>query len=442
MKDILFITYYFPPIGGAGVQRSLKFAKYLPDFGINPIVLTQHAKNSDKWAPIDESLGKDVDQHSLIFRALPAPAISKGEKALNKLRWYCGIKTSYLDHWCNEVLRLAETARSQRPYRAILATMSPFENCLPASILADRFKIPWIADLRDPWALDEFQIYPSWIHRKFEKRRMESSLRSASLIIMNTPTSAALVREQFPKLSHIPVISLTNGYDAEDFEGAPPTPDSKTFTIVHAGHLHTQAGNHQRRNEFLYNALKRSEPGVRLLSRSHYFLLKALERWRLENPEIGKTVRFAQVGSTTSDDRDLISRSTVADMVELTGYASHVDSLIRIRSADLLFLPLHTVKEGARSTIVPGKVYEYLATGIPILAALPAGDAKDFVLESGMGRVCAPDDVDGILEILKREYDRWMQNQPAPIKNETYVRGFERRNLTAQLADALERLMN
>jgi glycosyltransferase involved in cell wall biosynthesis len=205
--------------------------------------------------------------------------------------------------------------------------------------------------------------------------------------------------------------------------------------------LHTDAGLRQRRRAFEYRLLGRIETGVELLCRSHYFLLKALERWKREDPTIAAKVRLELVGVPSDVDRETVERSSVSSLVEVTGYLSHGESLARIRGADLLFLPMHKMPKGRRATIVPGKTYEYMATGLPILAAVPEGDTRDFLTKAGTGLVCEPDDVQGMLRILKDQFQAWQAGKQAVTWNRSYVERFERRELTRQLADELREVI-
>jgi glycosyltransferase involved in cell wall biosynthesis len=197
----------------------------------------------------------------------------------------------------------------------------------------------------------------------------------------------------------------------------------------------------QRRRRFEYRLLGRIEPGVECLSRSHFFLLQALERWRAEDPGMAQSVRVICVGSTTPSDQRLVEKSSVADLFEFTGYRPHHECVDFVRQADLLFLPLHKLPPGRRASIVPGKTYEYMATGRPVLSALPAGDARDFVSQAGTGLVCEPDDVEGMLRILKDQFQAWQAGKQAVTWNRSYVERFERRELTRQLADELREVI-
>jgi glycosyltransferase involved in cell wall biosynthesis len=209
---------------------------------------------------------------------------------------------------------------------------------------------------------------------------------------------------------------------------------------VHTGTLHSANGNLPPWRRALLEAIGRIPAGVDTYCRSHAHLLTALEHWAHAATEIRDRVRLVLAGVIAASDRALVTRSSVASMVEFTGYCSHAETVRRQRTADLLFLPMHKMPPGSRATIVPGKTYEYLASDRPILAAIPAGDARDFLLRSGAGLVCEPDDVGQMRRILAAQYRRWADGQPHPGVDPDFLQQFERRELTRQLAGHLTAL--
>lgn len=435
-NKVLVLAYYFPPLGGAGSQRSLKFVKYLPQFGFRPVVFSGQNDGRDRWAPLDAELAAEIDATTEVLRCnlYERPF---GGRAQKTIREWLGLRSQFGERWLQAIRSGGrELCREHRP-RSIFATMSPFETAAGAAELSAEFGIPWVADLRDPWALDEWQVHPSRWHRQMKKREMERSLRSASLIIMNTPDAAAACRKAFPSLRRIPIVSLTNGYDAEDFAAEPEFNRVDRFTIVHAGAMHTSAGLRQIRRSASYSLLGRTTAGVRLLPRSHFYLLKAIEAWLREEPEVAGQIQLEFIGVPTAEDRKLVAASPVAAFTTFTGYLEHLESLKRIRSADLLFLPMHGVPPGMRATIVPGKTYEYIASGRPILAAVPPGDAKDFLSDSGTATLCEPEDANAILRGLKLYFARWRKGIEVPPANPEFCARFERKALTAALAGHL-----
>jgi glycosyltransferase involved in cell wall biosynthesis len=431
MRKLLFIAHYFPPLGGGGVQRSVKFVKFLPGFDLLPVVVTGDDRGKDFWSPHDSSLLDNIPSEVPIFRA----TWTQRDSRLNVRMKFGGARLEAL-------LEAGERAIHKHQPELIYVSLSPYEDAYVAARLAQKYHLPWVADLRDPWALDEFQVYHSRWHRMGRLRQMQSALQTASLIIMNTPEAAVRFKKSFPALAQKAVVSLTNGFDAEDFSGPAPRRDSEKFTIVHSGYLHTKGGLHQTENAWQYRILGRTEPGVKHLSRSHYYLLRALEQWCAEEPGMRSRLRLVLAGALTGDDRDLVARSSVASVADSTGYLPHEQSVAWIRRADLLFLPMHTLPPGRRATIVPGKTYEYIATQRPILAAIPPGDARDIIKGSGMGVICEPSNVQEMLGHLRGQYQAWRANTAHGTWNRSFVEQFDRKALAERLAGHIHHLLS
>ena len=146
------------------------------------------------------------------------------------------------------------------------------------------------------------------------------------------------------------------------------------------------------------------------------------------------TCELQLAGVLSDGDRD----AARVDVVETLGYLPHDESVELMRSADLLFLPMQNLPPGMRATLVPGKTYEYLASGRPILAAVPDGDARDLLREAGSAFLCRPDDVEAMERIVLDQVARWRAGAPAPEPDPHVLERYERRRLTAQLAGVLD----
>lgn len=424
MTKFLFISHYFPPTGGAGVQRSSKFVKFLPDAGLLPVVVTGKLNPADWRTPEDRTLMADVPEELPVYRADWNVKEENGVLRLKQRR--------------EAYLKAAETAIQEHRPEFIFVSMSPFQDTEIAIRLSREHGLPWIADLRDPWALDEFQVYRSFAHRWLELRKMRMSLASAAGIIMNTPVARDRLLAAFPEFRDRPVTSITNGFDPEDFPPNGAGTRGEKFRIVHTGTFHTKMGMHQKSRQAQYRLLGRCERGMEILPRSPYFLLQALERISRTDPAIHEALEVVFAGVMSDADEELISRSGVAGKVQVTGYLGHSECAKETASADLLFLPLHGLRPGRSSSIVPGKTYEYIGSGNPILAALPDGDAKSVVEASGNCRVTEPDNVEGIAEGIRYFFRQWESGTLSHTRDPGVTKAFERRTLTAQLADFLK----
>jgi glycosyltransferase involved in cell wall biosynthesis len=231
------------------------------------------------------------------------------------------------------------------------------------------------------------------------------------------------------------IATIPNGYDESDFAGAPPAAREE-FAIVHTGYLHTQLGRSHRRGHGLRQLLG-GAADVDILTRSHLYLLQAIDVLRTRQPELAARIRVHLVGLASEADRAAAAGSAV----EIHGYVSHDEAVAWLRSASLLFLPMQNLPAGVRATIVPGKTYEYLAAGRPILAAVPDGDARDLLAAAGNAYLCRPDDADAMAAAIATEVERWagasLPSEPAA----ELVARFERRQLTRELAGVFDRVL-
>jgi glycosyltransferase involved in cell wall biosynthesis len=426
MTKMLFIARHFPPDGGGGVQRALKFVKYLRDFEIDPIVLTGSDPRTSRYVPEDSTICGEVPDTVEVFRVRYDSADPPVHERVDSL-----------------IVQGRMMMIAHNP-KVIFVTTSPFEDLRVAETLSSEFKVPWIADLRDPWALDEFHIQKSRWHRRRAIKRMEEALSTAALVIMNTPEAERKARQAMPLLAGR-IRHLTNGYDAADFIEKRDFKKADCFfqrdaghffSIVHSGALHTQKGLNQRRWKLPYALLGKMEPGVCVLARSHFFLLRALEQWIASQPERIHDVRLVLAGVVTEADKRIVKSSSVSCLVDFAGYLPHSESVSLVRNAGILFLPLHAVGSGRRASIVPGKTYEYMASGRPILGALPEGDARNFLRRAGSAWLVRPTDVAGMVEALKVAYRNWKQGlSTLRTWDPDWVAQFERRALTRRLAE-------
>lgn len=432
MTKVLFIAYYFPPTGGAGVQRALKFVQYLPPEGFLPVVITGPSSPDSRWTPHDQSLVSSVPECVPVHR-IGGSVPDEGSRFRRRMRRWLAQPKEFSHWWIRSATELAAAVAGDEAL--IFATMSPFESGEIASELSKRLHLPWVADLRDPWALDEMAIYPTALHRRQEMLKMERVLSTASLIIMNTPEAAAALGSALPRLRNRRIISIPNGFDSSDFAFPVAARRDGKFRIVHTGYLHTDSGARLRKRMF-YRLLGGVHPGVDILTRSHTVLLEAMARCCERNPEMRSTAEIVLAGNLSPEDEAVVSASAVADLVRRPGYLSHTESVRLVRTADLLFLPMHNLPPGRRCRIVPGKTYEYMASGRPILAAVPDGDARDFLECCGTASICRPNDIAAMVALLERAYSAWKNQEPAPASDQTFVRQFERRALTHRLASA------
>ena len=428
MRRLLLLSYYFPPIGGAGAQRPAKFVQHLPRLGYDPVVLTGLGSSDGRWTPLDSSLLDALPSNLEVLR-IPAPEPGTASWQTRVARWV-GVPLSWNRWWVEGAVSLAKDAG---PIDAVWTVMSPYASAAAAARIARNAGCPWIADLGDPWALDEMMVYPSELHRRAELRRMRRSLGTAAAIVMSTPEAVRQVKRFFPELADRPIVAIPNGFDADDFAGSAPSGSGDdAFRIVHTGYLHTALGYKQRHTAPLRWLLGGQAQGVDLLTRSHLYLLQAIDRLVQSDPSSASRIEVSLAGVLTKEDHQVAAGS---DAVRLLGYLSHGNAVELMQGADLLFLPMQKLPPGRRSSTVPGKTYEYLATGRPILAAVPEGDVRDVLGAGEDVSICEPDDVDAMVEILQRRLQ--MRHAPTRPGPDARLADYEYANLTDRVAEVV-----
>jgi len=450
-RTLLFLAYFFPPRGGAGVQRSVKFAKYLPQFGWNPLIIAHGGMADNASGVMDPSLLKDLPStNNVRYTALMQGEKDKYFRAQKKWRQPL-FATDPMAWWAAPAARLGmELAQVHHP-SAIFVTMSPFTAAEAGIELKQKTRLPLVLDLRDPWALDETRIYSTRWHARRDWRKMREALAAADLIIMNTPEAAAAVQEEFARADAGcgpavtgRIISITNGYDAEDFgKGTNKHADADALRIVHTGTFHSELAEVWDKvfaGKGLLHKLKYPRRPINLWTRTPRYLLAAMEKAVTSGAIPADKLELVLVGEVSAEDNRLIQQSPMAGNVKLLGYRSHSESVNWVESADVLFLPLHTPMDGGPALVVPGKTYEYLGSGRPILAMGPPGDMRKFVQETRSGLAIEGNDTAGATEALVKFYQDKQRGTAQFEQDRTGIARFERRQLTARLAEELDAL--
>jgi glycosyltransferase involved in cell wall biosynthesis len=427
MRRALFLAYHFPPTGGAGVQRSVKFVRYLHELGWECIVVTGPGTTGTRWTPADDTLAAEVPSSTTVLRIASQPPKPSSLRR-RRDRWL-GTTTPFGRWWIEGTVELG----SAQDVEVVYASMSPYETAEAGARLATALGRPWVADLRDPWALDEMIVYPSRLHRALDVRRMRRLLSKANAVVMNTPEAARRLRG-FEEFARREIVVIPNGFDAQDFDGPPPARDDGAFRIVHAGYLHTELGRRERSSHLLRRLLGGVLLPVDILTRSHIFLLEAIDRVR-QDQDANVELHLAGVVSTA--DREAVGGRPY---VRVHGYLDHADTVELLRSADLLFLPMHDLPPGTRAGIIPGKTYDYLGARRPILAAVPDGDIRELLARAGNAFVCRPADVTEMGRILREQLARKRAGSPPPVPDEAVLAEYERSSLAGQLAAVFEQV--
>ena len=410
------------------MQRTTKFVKFLRAFGYEAVVVTGAENTSVNWAPLDPALSRETGTDVEVLRA-------KGQEPLQthlaaRGRRLLGLRPSFDVWWRAEAASLA--AQVVGNVDLVYASMSPFGTASAAREVARGSAKPWVADLRDPWALDEWTVYPTALHRLLERARMHHDLQGADAIIMNTEEARRVFVASFPDLASVRMAVIPNGWDYDDFDFPADIPRTGSFRVVYTGFSHVEAGLKHRHRSRVRTALGGAVQGLDVLARSHVFMLEALRELRTTDPSLAQRTELHIAGPAGLDRADLASDLRVY----AHGYLPHDEAVSLMQSADALFLPMHDLPIGTRTRTVPGKTYEYLASGRPILAALPDGDARDLLAGQPNVWLCRPTDVAAMTAALRE-----IANLPVPGPAFALVERFERRQLARQLANLFDEVL-
>ena len=431
---VLFISYAYPPTGGGGVQRSVKFTKYLPEFGWHPTVLTV----ANPSVPVlDEDLAEELRRETTILRARTLePSYAAKQKlvtpgkptrfSLRRLIKHAGMSMLQPDPqvlWNPFAYRAAKRELRRTPHQAIYATGPPFSSFLLGHALKRQFGLPLVLDFRDEWLLSsQYLENHARSDRGFRRQlaMFQKVLRSADAVIATTKASEAeLARYLQQTASDATAHCLYNGYDEEDI-----TPIIKKNLTDGAGQ--DRAGQ-SRRLRIVYTGTLWNLTDVTPL-------VSAMLQLAKQDPQTAKNIELIFAGRRTPDQDVILHRLDGTPIqLRLHDYLPHGESLRLAASADLLLLLLADSPGAER--VVPAKMFEYMAIGKPILALCGEGETATLLQQHGYEDVFLPRETDKVCKWFAQK----VQERPAPnIENPATIGAFSRRELTKQLVRILE----
>ncbi|MEI8105465.1 MAG: glycosyltransferase family 4 protein [Actinomycetes bacterium] len=409
---VLIVTLYFPPAGGGGVQRPLKFATHLPELGIETHVL---APDDPKWVHRDD----DLPMPTLAWVHRTRFIGPKGRKPAEELHGTTGLDryTRQMSlfgrrllvpdenvSWNLTAIPAAIRIVRQEGIDVVVTTSPPGSVHLVGAAVKRATGVRWVADLRDSLVAHPHRDAGRLLVRIKEQghhgvARVVSQYADAVVTV-----SDAIAAEMNERAPRGPVVTIANGSDFDDFSGLEYN-RGDTFRITHAGSFFGK---------------RDPRPFLTALSRVD-----------------GVTARF--VGDFRSTDREWAKG--ISDRIELIPYAPHRKALELQRDSDALLLLIPEAGGRGRG-VLSGKVFEYLAAERPILAVVPPdGAAADLLRESGAGVVVAPDDIDGMVRELTALRDRWRSGDlPATPLTDEWKAKVSRRARIQDLADVLHRV--
>lgn len=432
-KKVLIVTYYWPPSGASGVQRWLKFVKYLPQFGWQPYVFTPE---NPVFQIRDDSLIDNVpaeaevlhfpiwEPDKILFNlskrlggksAKPKDVVENRRASLFS-RFITWVRATFFVpdpriFWVRPSVKFLHSFLRDNQISIVVTTGPPHSmHLIGLRLKQTNPSLRWVADFRDPWSewglLDDLRV--SRFVRRRHKRMERRVLSAADEVIAVTPSAA----KRFEELGGRTVKLITNGYDEDDFSNLKKR-RSKKFVICHAGVL----------NE----------------NRDPSAVLDAVRQLMSEDQSFADAVRVLFIGDV---HRSLMNRVAnqpeLSSVVEFKGNVSHKEVIETYGGSAVLLLILSDFQNAG--LYIPGKLFEYLAAGLPILGLGPTdSDAGYFLNEMSAGRMMDRDDVEGIRDFLKRQFAEWKSHDTRDAT--AAASQWSRRQLTSQLSELLQGLL-
>ncbi|MBD3233330.1 MAG: hypothetical protein GF315_06355 [candidate division Zixibacteria bacterium] len=417
VKQVLIVAFYFPPLAGGGVQRPLKFVKYLPDYNWQPIVLTINPNDIKSYVK-DESLldeiPSDVRIHRTFYPDLTRFPLFRGSAA--KL-FFEPFKNHFLipsnevtwNHFAfRKAVRIIESHRPQ----AILTTSPPNSVHLIGLKLSRKFSIPWVMDMRDEWvhphSSKDFMNLPT--KRRRRERQLESKcLKTADKItVVNSMKKDALITDNALYPEKVGVI--TNGYDEQDY--------------IDYHHQFPPKGN--KFKILLMGSLTLQRVGANLVR----CVEELLDSNQIDEDKI--EIRILTPSNPKHISKYLNKRSST--VFRFHNHLPHAEA-IRMMSENHAFLLLVSEEN---KPVVPGKIFEYIRGARLVIGFVPEdGEAARIIDSTSAGEYCSPNNIGKMKSLILKYYSCWEKDKLpySPDKNE--IRKYERKILTGKLSEVL-----
>ncbi|MDC8003944.1 glycosyltransferase family 4 protein [Aureisphaera galaxeae] len=426
MKRVLIICYYWPPAGGPGVQRWLKFVKYFKEFGIDPVVFVPENAH---YPLQDESFESEVPSDIEIikfpikepyrfakwFSRKKTQQISSGiiternpsrlEKFLLYVRGNLFIPDARVG-WVKPSVRFLKKHLPENKIDTIITTGPPHSLHLIGLKLSQLMKVKWIADFRDPWTTIHYHqsLQLSKASANKHKRLESEVLNTADRVVVTSWNT----QKEFSEITNQPIAVVTNGFDAQEtIQGDL----DKKFSIVHVGSL--------------------------LSNRNPEVLWKVLADLVQENEDFKKALQIKLIGAVGDEIRESIQNHGLRLFTEIPGYVSHSEALQLQHKAQVLLL-VEMDKEETKA-IIPGKLFEYLRAERPIVALGPEGsDIKRILDDTQAGQYFGYEEEQELKQEILQLFDNY-QHSTLRVASQN-ISQYSRRELTRTMADLIKSL--
>ncbi len=411
-------------MGLSGVQRTLKFVKYLSQFGWKPIVLT--TPTDTPYYAFDDTLLGELDEEIssgkvVIYRTEADPSLARAKKSGRVLKlprhWWQSLRSKLVQifrqpdsriGWKEIAVKKAAEIFANHKIDAIFSTAPPYTDFLIARELKEKYDVPYLLDYREAWVYNPvLNFYLTPLHRRKARKMEHEALSASSAITTANRKMKEVLLSNYLFLDWNDVVILPQGYDPEDIEKAKLLAVNlvkpETFTLTYSGAFY---------------------PG-----RSPKPLLQAAKEAISEVPELAGCLELNFAGVLQKEYKKYIKKMKLEGNVVELGYLPHLDSVARLMASDVLWMTL------SEDFSAPGKLYEYFGTRKPILGLVPKNSyTEKMLLDYGNVKLADPDDVAAIKKRLIEYFELWKQWKLPVAGDMEFLKKFDRQFLSKELA--------
>lgn len=444
-KKVLIVAYYFPPLGWSGVQRTLKFVKYLRNFGWQPVVLTV---GKTKFSVMDESLSKEIPDDVKVIRIDDTVLKKVTDEMKINLEKYIEsslnmisdelLKKCFYDEiekkigelrdllllpdgnaiWANNVIKQINQYIDLKEFDIVYTTSAPYSAHIIGYNIKKKYNIHWVADFRDQWIKNPYIAYDkNSLKYKLESYMEKEIVKECDKLITTTSISKNNYISTY-NLNKNKVIEITNGYDEEDFcdlELNLCKQNQNKFKIIYNGSFY------MKRNPYTFA-----------------IALKELIKGGFINSSKVEIILNGKSDANIIDEFIKILGNN-KNIIKFNNYLSHKESLRIASEANILLLVCG--KDEAVKEVYTGKVFEYLRLKKPILSLSPKGSlVEELLIKTGCGVNVEYDDIEEIKKAILFYYNRWLTKNDVVVKA-NHIEDYERKELTKKLAAVFNKLL-
>ena len=449
-------------------MRLGRFAAHFASFGGRVTVVTASLEDYRHGFPKRRHLdGSLVDRLPPEVRIVRTEAVRPGWgiHALDRLRLgrlhRCWYTPDVAVRWRKAAVGACKTVHRDDPVDCIYTSSNPLSGHLVGLTLSKSLRLPWVAEFRDPWTESDSKSWESFLGYHYERCLQAKILRHTSKVVMNTPLAGKRLLAEFPWLDSQKLDVVTNSFEPEHIDAAKRSVQRRSdgrLVIAHVGTMRAVCPTNQRHGpkasirgrlrRFIDSAGRYQHAQTRYdeLGNSPWFICQALQRLVSQTPDLRAQIRlilagaFAAVPNAEEQLGHMVYELGLSEMVEYLGELSHEDALTVMCDADVLLVNQAYSIRGLPCPVVAAKTYEYLAMGKPILGLLPPGDAKDFVLESGLGTVAAPNDPTEISEKVLELYREHINGGIRRTPNMSFIEQFRSDRLARRVWNLFQKI--